>query len=73
MTSFLAPPTNYSVIESNDPVGIPVDLRTRFRWRAERRVRSLNARRMILSYHWRAVRVGNRFEVRAFQNYLVPR
>jgi len=76
MSAFMAPPDRYSVIESNDQVpGIGRDLRTRFRWRAERRARKLNRQRSIQSYHWKVVAlVGTgHYEVRAFQNYLEAR
>lgn len=73
MSSFLATPARYRVIESSDQVmGISPDLSTRFRWRAERRARSLNRNRLIHSYHWRAKRRGSRWLVVPYQNYLVP-
>lgn len=72
MSAFMAPPSRYSIVESNDAVpGMRYALRTRYRWRAERRVRKLNAQREIQSYHWRALWWDGRWEVRAFQNYLV--
>jgi hypothetical protein len=62
----------YEIIESDDRVpttGGPW-FQSRFRWRAERRARDLNASRVILSYTCRVVRERGRWVVVAFQNYL---
>lgn len=72
MSVFLDPPKDFTVIESSDEVpGIRRELRTRFRIRAEARARKLNAQRLMLSYHWKVIRRDGRWEVRAFQNYLL--
>lgn len=43
----------YETVELNERVpGIDVALLTRFRWRAERRCRSLNAQRLVDFYRW---------------------
>lgn len=71
-SAFMAPPDDYAIIESNDMLSGGPELVTRFRWRANRRVRKMNAARVIPSYHFRVVRARGRYEVRAFQNYLKP-
>lgn len=71
----MAPPPRYGVVESNDIVqGIPVELMTRWRWRADRRARRLNEHRLVESYHWGVIRHidGVHWLVVAYQNYLVP-
>ena len=49
------------------------ELRTRFRGRADRRARKLNAKRIFPSYRYEVVGVGGRWEVLALQNRAVPR
>src|SRR4029077_9653429 len=75
-SAFYAPPDDYYVVESNDQVrDIKPALRTRFRRRAAHRARRLNSHRRMESYHWKVVAIigTGRYEVRAFQNFLVPR
>lgn len=62
--------SGYDVIEGMHPVpGFAPDLKTRFRWRAERRARLLNAQRIFPSYRYEATRTGNRWWVIVYQNY----
>jgi hypothetical protein len=59
----------YGVRETSDRVkNIAPDLCSRFRWRAERRARKLNATRRFPSYRWEVVEEAGGFAVIAFQN-----
>lgn len=64
--------TGYAVVETD--VRVPhahPDLVTRFRWRAERRARRMNAARIFPSYRMEVVRERGRWHVVAFQNRAV--
>lgn len=55
--------------ETNERVaGISVDLRSRFRWRAERRARKLNTLRIVPFFRWEVQRESGRYAVVAMQN-----
>ena len=64
----------YAVEETDERVvGYPPDLVTRFRWRADRRCRKLNARRLVPFYRWEVVEgLTGRWMVVAMQNVAGP-
>jgi hypothetical protein len=55
-------------VETNARVAVAPDLVTRFRWRAERRARDLNAQLRVPFYRWAVRREGGRWAVVALQN-----
>lgn len=65
---------NYTVVETNLAVdSIEPDLVTRFRWRADRRCRKLNAAKLVVFYRWEVVPSNDgRWMVVAFQNIAWP-
>lgn len=75
-------PKNMPIYESDEPVeGMGPDLVTRFRWRAERRARNLNARRLVPFYRYEVRRAHDmrhgkptrwRWIVQAYQNLAAP-
>jgi hypothetical protein len=59
------------VLETDERLSGAPELVTRFRGRAERRARSLNAQRLFPSYRYAVVREGRRWLVVAMQNRAV--
>lgn len=59
----------YRTVQTNDRVAnTPPSLITRFRWRADRRCRNLNANLDLPFYRWGVRPLGRRFAVVALQN-----
>lgn len=75
-------PPNMPIYESDDPVeGVGPELVTRFRWRAERRARALNSKRLVPFYRYEVQRAHHsprgrptrwRWIVQAMQNVAQP-
>ena len=63
-------PSGYRIVETNERVDTGAELVTRFRWRAERRKRHANARRLMRSYRYEVVPENGRYTVAVFQNVL---
>jgi hypothetical protein len=66
-------PKGYRTIPTNDRVvGVDPELITRFRWRAHRRCRKLNQRRLVDFYRYEVRPLGKKWEVVAMQNRAEP-
>jgi hypothetical protein len=63
-------PWGYRVAETDEKVLSEPELVTRFRWRAERRRRALEAARTVPSYRYEVLREDGRYAVYAMQNVL---
>jgi hypothetical protein len=68
-------PEDYTVEKTGQRVvGQRADLVTRFRWRADRRCRKLNADKRVPFYRWEVIEWHEkRWAVVAMQNVAVPR
>lgn len=63
----------YITVETDERVaGLKPDLVTRFRWRADRRARQLNERRLLPSYRFEVDKLDGRWAVVAMQNVARP-
>jgi hypothetical protein len=62
----------YKTVETDERVGVDAELTTRFRWRANRLCRQLNAQRVVDFYRFEVHPVGDKWEVVAMQNRAEP-
>ena len=62
----------YDIVETDERVEIyDAELRTRFRWRAERRCQKLNKQREVNFYRYEVHQVNGKWEVWVMQNVAV--